>query len=137
MPTFGFASNEVTGLVGYFNGQAGLPFPTPLTYIGPLDGGLVAAGRKLTSKDYFDCFSCHQQGDRKPEGPPEGWAPDLALARRRLRPEWMGKWITDPQKVQPGTKMPNFYPGGPDDILGGDEKRQIQALVEFILSLGR
>ncbi len=137
MPTFGFPSNEVTGLVGYFNGQAGLPFPTPLTFIGPLEGSLVAAGRKLVSKDYFDCFSCHQQGEKKPEGPPEGWAPDLALARRRLRPEWMVKWITDPQKVQPGTKMPNFYPGGPDDILGGDEKRQIQALVEFILSLGR
>jgi mono/diheme cytochrome c family protein len=137
MPTFGLTSNEVTGLTGYFNGQAGLPFPTPLTYIGPLDPSLVAAGRRLTSKDYFDCFSCHQQGEKKPEGPPEGWAPDLALARRRLRPEWMVKWITDPQKVQPGTKMPNFYPGGPDDILGGDESRQIEALVEFLLSLGR
>jgi mono/diheme cytochrome c family protein len=137
MPTFGLASNQVTGLVGYFTGKAGLPLPTPLTYVGPLDPTAVAAGRRLTSKDYFDCFSCHQQGERKPEGPPEGWAPDLALARRRLRPEWMVKWITDPQKIQPGTRMPNFYPGGPDDILGGDEKRQIAALVEFILSLGR
>jgi mono/diheme cytochrome c family protein len=137
MPTFGFPSNEVAGLVGYFSGAAGLPVPTPLTHIGVLDARLVGAGRRLVSKDYFDCFSCHQQGERKPEGPPEGWAPDLALARRRLRPEWMVKWIADPQRVQPGTKMPNFYPGGPDDVLGGDEKRQIEALVEFILSLGR
>ena len=34
------------------------------------------------SKDYFNCFSCHQQGDKHPEGPPEGWAPDLASRAR-------------------------------------------------------
>ena len=46
----------------------------------------LLAGQKLTTKDYFNCFSCHQQGDRKPEGPPDGWAPDLSMARHRLRP---------------------------------------------------
>ena len=44
----------------------------------------MRAGRVLMSKDYFDCFSCHQQGDKKPEGPPEGWAPGLSLATRRF-----------------------------------------------------
>ena len=46
----------------------------------------LEAGKLLTSKDYFDCFSCHQRGAQKPQGPPEGWAPDLALAHAR-RPE--------------------------------------------------
>ena len=94
------------------------------------------AGRTLASKEYFDCFSCHVQGSKLPEGPPEGWAPDLSLARRRLRPEWIVKWLTDPQKVQPGTKMPTFYPGGPDDILGGKEDLQIIALRDYIMSIG-
>jgi hypothetical protein len=32
--------------------------------------------------------------------------------------------------------MPNFYPGGPDDILGGKEDQQIIALRDYIMSLG-
>ena len=47
------------------------------------------------------------------------------------------KWLRDPQKVQPGTKMPSFYPGGPDDVLGGKEDLQIEALRDYIMTLGR
>jgi mono/diheme cytochrome c family protein len=95
------------------------------------------AAKKLVSKDYFNCFSCHQQGDRKPEGPVDGWAPDLNLARQRLNPNWIIQWLKDPQKVQPGTKMPSFFPGGPDDILGGKDDLQIEALRDYIMTLGR
>ena len=96
----------------------------------------VDAGKLLTSKDYFDCFSCHQRGAQKPQGPPEGWAPDLALAHARLNPEWIIKWLHDPQKVMPGTKMPSFFPGGPPDVLGGDDEAQIRALRDYVVSLG-
>jgi mono/diheme cytochrome c family protein len=48
----------------------------------------LVAGRTLMSADYFSCFSCHQQGDKKPEGPEEGWAPDLGMASERLNPTW-------------------------------------------------
>ena len=67
------------------------------------------------------------QGAKTPEGPKEGWAPDLTMARQRLNPNWILKWLKDPQKVQPGTKMPSFYPGGPDNVLGGKEDLQIEA----------
>jgi hypothetical protein len=33
--------------------------------------------------------------------------------------------------------MPSFYPGGPDDILGGKDDRQIEALRDYLISLGR
>ena len=92
----------------------------------------IDAAKQLVSKDYFNCFSCHQQGDKKPEGPVDGWAPDLTLARQRLNPNWILKWLKDPQKVQPGTKMPSFYPGGPDNILGGKEDLQIEALRDYL-----
>ena len=36
----------------------------------------------------------------------------------------------------PGTKMPSFFPGGPPDVLGGDDEAQIRALRDYILSLG-
>ncbi|MCZ7627010.1 MAG: hypothetical protein M5R38_15695 [Candidatus Methylomirabilis sp.] len=60
----------------------------------------------------------------------------MSLAKRRLRPVWIGKWLKDPQKIQPGTKMPSYFPGGPDDILKGNEDRQIQAITEYLMHLG-
>ena len=136
MPTFPVSIDEATTLSKYFAALAGKGFPYEFVRVEEFSAELVEAGRKLASKDYFDCFSCHVQGSRLPEGPPEGWAPDLALARRRLRPEWVVSWLKDPQKIQPGTKMPSFYPGGPDDILGGKEELQIIALRDYIMSLG-
>ena len=136
MPTFQFNAAEDSTLVDYFTALSDVqnPFLSVNTEALPQDE--LAAGQKLTTKDYFNCFSCHQQGEKKPEGPPEGWAPDLTMARHRLRPEWVIKWLHNPQAVQPGTKMPSFYPGGPDDILGGNEDRQIQALRDYIFWLG-
>jgi mono/diheme cytochrome c family protein len=136
MPTFPVTIDEATTLSKYFAALAGKGFPYEFVRVEEYSPELVGAGRKLASKDYFDCFSCHVQGSKLPEGPPEGWAPDLSLARRRLRPEWIVKWLKDPQKIQPGAKMPSFYPGGPDDILGGNEEQQIIALRDYIMSLG-
>ncbi len=136
MPTFPVTIDEATTLSKYFAALAGKGFPYEFVRVEEYSPELVEAGRKLASKDYFDCFSCHVQGSKLPEGPPEGWAPDLSLARRRLRPEWIVKWLKDPQKIQPGAKMPSFYPGGPDDILGGNEEQQVIALRDYIMSLG-
>src|SRR5438128_1415078 len=136
MPTFGLADEEANTVVGYFEALDRVQVPFVHLERAALKAENVEAGKLLTSKDYFDCFSCHQRGPQKPQGPPEGWAPDLALAHVRLSPEWIIKWLHDPQKVMPGTKMPSFFPGGPPDVLGGDDEAQIRALRDYILSLG-
>jgi mono/diheme cytochrome c family protein len=139
MPTFGLSDKEASAIVAYFSVLAKKRYPYELPRKYPLSPDLVQAGALLASPDYLNCFNCHQQGDKKPEGPPEGWAPDLAMATSRLNPDWIVKWIKDPQKVQPGTKMPTFFPdenSGPDDILEGNEERQILALREYLMSLG-
>jgi mono/diheme cytochrome c family protein len=141
MPTFGFSDEETNTLLRYFTWLSESPFPFETPPTGPFPPAEMTAAKTLTSKDYFNCFSCHQQGAKKPEGDPSGWAPDLALAQSRLRPDWIVDWIKDPQKLYPGTKMPTFFdPGsfdssGPDDVLGGDENRQIQALRDYLLTL--
>ena len=137
MPTFGFSDEHANQLVNYFNGLAKLD--VPYTYVDDkkIPQEHLEAARVLVSKDFFNCFSCHQQGERKPEGPVEGWAPDLTLARQRLNPKWIIKWLQDPQKVEPGTKMPSFYPGGPDNLLGGKDDRQIEALRDYLMSIGK
>jgi len=136
MPTFGFSDAETNVLVNYFNDLSKVEIPFTHFDERTVPKEHLDAARTLVTKDYFDCFSCHQQGDKKPEGPQEGWAPDLNLAYRRLNPNWLIKWLQDPQKVQPGTKMPSFFPGGPDNILDGKDDRQIEALRDYIMSLG-
>ncbi|HWP58052.1 MAG TPA: c-type cytochrome [Candidatus Acidoferrales bacterium] len=137
MPTFGLTDAEANQLVAYFNGLAKVEIPYAHFNERAVPPENLEAARVLFSKEYFDCLSCHQQGDKKPEGPQEGWAPDLTLARNRLNPNWIVKWLQDPQKVQPGTKMPSFFPGGPENILGGKDDRQIEALRDYVMWLGR
>ncbi len=136
MPTFNLSDEETNTLVDYFTARARKEIPFVYVDTGALTEENINAGKQLMSPDYFNCFSCHVQGDKNPEGPPEGWAPNLAMAKHRLNPEWIVQWIHDPQKIQPGTKMPSFYPGGPDDILGGDEERQIRAIRDYLMVLG-
>lgn len=69
-------------------------------------------------------------------------APDLADVPRRLRAEWLSQWLADPQRIMPGTRMPANFPADPrenayPEILGGDQKRQIEAVRAYLLTLGR
>jgi len=136
MPTFHFTNGEDDTIVNYFTALSDVNVLYTFIDTNLIAPAELAAGVKLTTKDYFNCFSCHQQGDKKPEGPPSGWAPDLALAHQRLNPDWIVKWIANPSALQPGTKMPSYYPGGPDDILGGNQDKQIRALVDYIFWFG-
>ena len=141
MPTFGLSPEETDILVDYFLAQDAVEIPFVYVNEATMPEGYVEAGRLLASDDYFSCYSCHQQGDIKPEGPEEGWAPDLVLAKERLNPAWIVEWLRDPQALDPGTKMPAFYnfdddePDGPDDILGGNDEKQVEALRDYILTL--
>ncbi|MBI2987075.1 MAG: c-type cytochrome [Deltaproteobacteria bacterium] len=136
MPTFNFSDQEANLLIGFFNGLSRVEIPYAYFDDRKVPKEHLDAARILVSKEYFNCFSCHKQGDKNPEGPQEGWAPDLNLARSRLNPNWIIKWLQDPQKVQPGTKMPSFFPGGPDNIMGGKDEKQIEALRDYIVMLG-
>ena len=141
MPTFGLSEAETNAVVEYFQAQDRVQIPFVYVNDSALPPDYVAAGKQLASPEVFNCFSCHQRGDVHPEGPPEGWAPDLAMARHRLNPDWIVSWLSNPQALMPGTKMPQFYnleddvPDGPEDVLGGDERKQIQALRDYVLTL--
>jgi mono/diheme cytochrome c family protein len=141
MPTFSLSDEETSALVEYFLAQEKVDVPFVYVNQEAISEEHIEAGQLLASPDYFNCYSCHQQGETKPEGPKEGWAPDLAMAKSRLNPDWIVRWLRDPQALQPGTKMPSFYdfedpsPDGPDDVLGGSDEKQVEALRDYILSL--
>lgn len=143
MPTFQLSDREALVITEYIRrnlrDQAAPAVPAGLRFSGEASKELAKAGEQLASERYFNCFSCHMVGEQKPEGPREGWAPDLALAAGRLNPDWIIRWLLDPQKIQPGTKMPSYFTdpdAGPPDILGGDENRQILALRAWLFSPG-
>ncbi len=143
MPQFRLTEEEAVSLVKHLTEDMKNPEPLPeLKFaVSPAERGtLLVSGKKLMSEDYFNCWNCHQQGDKKPDGPRENWGPDLEISARRLRPEWLAQWLRDPQKLMPGTKMPTYFEddeSGPDEILGGSEARQIFAMAERIRELAR
>ncbi len=142
MPNFRLTDREALALTEYLitlKDPKAPPVPVAQRFTGAAAPANLEAARKLTSKDYLDCFNCHQDGDRKPGGKPEEWAPDLSEVAARLNPAWVVRWLRDPSKIVPGAKMPSFFEdenSGPDDILGGDETAQILALRDYLMSRG-
>ena len=61
--------------------------------------------RSLFSSTAAPCLKCHATGD--PSHDKIATAPNFLLAKERLKPDWVERWITDPQAVSPGTSMPS------------------------------
>ncbi|MBI4007561.1 MAG: hypothetical protein HY354_03590, partial [Planctomycetes bacterium] len=60
---------------------------------------------------------------------------DLSLARVRLRPTWITKWLLDPQAIEPGTKMPRFFrPGELQDYFPGTPEEQAMAIKDLLMN---
>jgi cytochrome c2 len=68
----------------------------------------LKAGRELFHK--AECFSCHGQWPPAAGVEPPS-AVNLNYAKNRIRPEWILRWIQNPQKIVPGTKMPVYFEG--------------------------
>jgi mono/diheme cytochrome c family protein len=136
MPTYGFTELELNTLTHYFASLDLVPYPfEPQPEI---DGEIVAVGRDLFRK--WECVSCHVVAGKLPNQEPANMAPDLAMARERLRPGWIKSWLEDPMRIQPATRMPQNFPQRPEDnafpeILGGDQKAQIEAVTQYLLTL--
>ncbi|MFQ5915478.1 MAG: c-type cytochrome, partial [Nitrospinota bacterium] len=142
MPDFRLTEAEGVALVRHLTRDMRNPHSPPLPPEPKVNRAEKKArlegGRRLMSEEYLGCWECHQRGEEKPKGPREGWAPDLETSGRRLRPEWIVRWFRNPQGWMPGTKMPSYFEdadSGPEDILGGDEDKQIYAIRDYILSL--
>ena len=137
MPTFHFTEEELNTLTRYFAALDGVPYPVA-PRVEP-DPTILAAGHELFNK--WQCIKCHVVAGKLPNQEPANMAPDLAKVPRRLRAQWLDDWLADPQKIQPGTRMPSNFPKDPQEnafpeILGGDQARQIDAVRAYLLTLG-
>ncbi|MBI4971950.1 MAG: c-type cytochrome [Candidatus Omnitrophica bacterium] len=141
MPTFGFSDQDADTLVKGFRGKSHVP----LTFV---DADAKAAPESLADgKKIFEMFQCTKCHAVTPEGKIElkegvtasDLAPNLTLAKNRLRHEWIVDWLKDPNAVMPNTRMPGYFPdlqSPAPDILGGDAMKQMAALRDYVVSLG-
>jgi mono/diheme cytochrome c family protein len=138
MPTFGLTDDEITTASRYFlalhKKELGL---RDYQSVQP-DPKYVAVGKKLFED--LQCLSCHYTG-KIPEGKtPADLAPNLSMAKNRLKPEWIVDWIINPDVIQPGTRMPQYYPDLKEaspfsQDFAGDAREQIKALREYVLTI--
>ena len=113
MPDFAFTEREAEKLTEYFARKNGVSFPF-LTIVERSSEyrkahlkEILEARRRFDEKE-IQCIQCHLRGDILPQGNEANWGPDMALTPERLRPRWVLRWLTDPQRMRPGTKMPTY-----------------------------
>lgn len=107
MPTFDFTDEELNILIQYFQLKDG----QTLAYEDPHGVSKSSSSFKAGDviQDLGACNNCHFYGSTKPKQAAQTWAPNLALTKNRLRPDWVVDWLRDPQAIMPGTKMPAPY----------------------------
>ena len=144
MPTFGLSDGDANVIVKYFaeEGRAQFPYQSAKIDTSPEH---LAAGKQLFEQ--LKCALCHivegkALGKPLAEIPEEDLprlAPNLSLAHQRLQRDWLvNKWLVEPLAQMPGTRMPQFEYGTAiaPNVLGGDGRKQIEALVDYVLTLG-
>jgi len=96
---------------------------------------------KLLLEGGFSCVSCHDIGERAALSRFEFGTPPLDLAHERIRPEYYRRWMMNPLRVEPSSKMPQYArEDGTSpftEYYGGDIGRQFEAIRLFLAQLSR
>ena len=92
-------------------------------------------GRILAGRAGHGCISCHDISGMAGGGTR---GPDLATTNKRVRYDWYVRWMHQPQRMAPGTKMPQVLIDGQSllkTVYDGDGAKQLEALWAYF-SLG-
>ena len=160
MPKFNMSPAEATKLVNYFAAKDNVAYPydyskqddvnaitesddqynatlvTQNLIESPIAGRRLEDAMKIVTNQNF-CVKCHIVGDFVPEGSNKAKAPDLAVIYKRLRPEYLQRWIARPNSILPYTAMPVNIPIGKpvsQDLYHGSDREQINALVDLLMN---
>jgi cytochrome c2 len=143
MPTFSFSDNELRILVRFFQALSQQPMPYIPEEVPTLTAKETDMARSLFSSTAAPCLKCHATGD--PQHDKFATAPNFLLAKQRLKPDWVERWIIDPQAVSPGTSMPSglfrkqgkqwVFAGPTPPSFQGYDKDHTKLLVDYIFQL--
>ena len=143
MPTFSFSDNELRKLVRFFQALSQQPIPYIPEQVPTLTAKESDMARSLFSSTAAPCLKCHATGDSQHDK--IATAPNFLLAKERLKPDWVERWILDPQAISPGTSMPSglfkrennqwVFAGPTPPSFQGYDKDHSKLLVDYIFQL--
>lgn len=125
MPVFAYEPGEADRIVAHLRSRDRSSRDEPeAPEPSEVDAATFDRAATLIGQRGFGCISCHVlDGKVPPGGEPETLGPDLALVHRRMDQRYFRRWIANPQRIIPGTPMPQFLqpiagvPGTLDDQL--------------------
>lgn len=104
------------------------------------DAAMATAGRQLVGKApnvSFSCVQCHAVAATPPLAPFEAPAVNFAYSADRLRKDYYHRWVHNPQKIDPETKMPAFERDDRKTTITahyeGDAAKQWEAIWQYLL----
>jgi mono/diheme cytochrome c family protein len=132
-----FSAPEVEALARHYRALDRQPSQQPGQQSSELpdsadDEAVREAGRLLVGEGGMNCILCHDFHRR--EAPTMG-VHDLITTTERLNEEWFVRYLKNPERYHPGTRMPNFWPfsrSAVTDVLDGDADRQIRAIWTYL-----
>ena len=92
----------------------------------------IRGGRKLVGASGLSCIKCHSYNEIKGGGL---GVIDLLAMPKRLRMSWFERYLQDPTKYRPGTRMPNSFPAGKSSytkLYDGDPDQQVSAMWNYL-----
>ena len=104
------------------------------------DPARIAVGEKLLGMDGgFNCITCHDVGEKEATAVFEAPGINLALSAERLRKGHFHRWLLNPNRLDPETKMPKFADGDGQTLLtdhfNGKAEDQFEAIREYLNTL--
>ena len=105
MPTFSFSEGEIRKLVRFFAALSAQAEPFIAEKVDPVSDQERTMARQLFTSEGAPCLKCHMTGD--PAHDSHATAPNFTVAKDRLQPGWVKRWILDPALMSPGTAMPS------------------------------
>jgi mono/diheme cytochrome c family protein len=135
MPAFPARAALIASGLSYEHGYGLKEDPRPEP-----DAKLAAIGQKLLPQvGGFNCVQCHAVGDNKAVAPFEAEGINLRDAAIRLRYEFYARWMLEPTRVDPTTRMTKFTLDGKTtaitDVLGGNARQQFDAIWQYMQTL--
>lgn len=132
MPDYGLQEKEATALAAYFAALAAKPFADEPR--GDTPAHVVEAGRR--NFEAYRCAQCHPAAGEGGEIPLDDRAIDLRLARDRLRPSWIARFLRQPAAVAgPQTRMPAVFFAADGRPNVPDAAAQVEAVSAFLLRM--
>ena len=166
MPKFNLGPDEATKLVDYLAAADGADYPYDSslsqraarleqaerryqdllqrlsTSEHPLPGTRLDHAMHIVTNKNF-CIGCHRVGNFEPKTSERAKGPDLAQVHKRLRPDYVRRWIAKPMSLLPYTPMPAYIPylpgaanlGGIDQSLyHGTSVEQVDGLLDLLMN---